>query len=142
MTGGDDSPYRGAEKRIEWFTALLGAAAAIVAALRWGWGAGIGLALGAALSWLNFRWLKQGVGALVEVAAAQTGTDKPRVPRSVYLKFFGRFGLLLLAVYVILSRSILPAAAVLAGLFAVVAAVLLEMVTELARGTHGNQTDK
>jgi hypothetical protein len=133
---GDDSVYRGAEKRIEWFTALVGAIAAIATAVRWGWGAGIGLALGAALSWLNFRWLKQGVGALVKVSTAQTGSDKPRVPRSVYLKFFGRFGLLLLVVYVILSRSILPAAAVLAGLFALVAAVLLEMVTELTRGTH------
>jgi ATP synthase I chain len=139
---GDDSVYRKAEKRIEWLTALLGTVAAILATVRWGWAAGIGLALGAALSWLNFRWLKQGVGALVAVAAAQTGSDKPRIPRAVYLKFFGRFGLLLVVVYVILSRSILPAAAVLAGLFALVAAVLLEMVMELARGTQGNQAHR
>ena len=63
-----------------------------------------------------------------------------RVPRFVYAKFFGRFALLLVAVYVILSRSWLPVTAVFAGLFAVVAAVLIELMWELLRGWRGTET--
>jgi len=59
---------------------------------------------------------------------------------SVYAKFFGRFALLLVVVYVILSRSWLPVAAVLGGLFAVVAAVMIELMWELLRGRHGTET--
>ncbi len=135
-----DSFYRAAERRIEWLTLALGAAGAVFAALRWDWRAGAGVALGALLTWLNFRWLKQGVGALVTVSTVQAGSEHVRVPRSVYLKFFGRFALLLLVVYVILSRSLLPVAAVLGGLFAVVAAVMLELLFELVRGRRGTET--
>ena len=59
---------------------------------------------------------------------------------SVYAKFFGRFALLLVVVYVILSRSWLPVAAVLGGLFAVVAAVMIELMWELVRGKRGTET--
>jgi hypothetical protein len=98
------------------------------------------VAVGAALTWLNFRWLKQGVGALVAVSTAQAASEHPRVPVSVYIKFFGRFALLLLVVYVILLRSLLPLAAVLGGLFAVVAAVMIELLFELVRGKNGTET--
>jgi hypothetical protein len=135
-----DPFYAAAERRIEWLTLALGAAGAVFAAARWGWRAGSGVTLGAVLTWLNLRWLKQGVGALVAVSTAQAGSGQARVPGMVYAKFFGRFALLLFAVYVILSRSILPAAAVLAGLFAVVAAVMLELLFELARGRRGRET--
>jgi hypothetical protein len=135
-----DSFYRAAEWRIEWLTLALGLAGTLFVAVRWGWRPGAGVALGAGLTWLNFRWLKQGVGALVTVSTAQVGSEKARVPRTVYLKFFGRFALLLLVVYVILSRSLLPVAAVLGGLFAVVAAVMIELIFELARGRRGTET--
>lgn len=135
-----DSIYVTAEHRIEWVTLALGMAGAIFVLVRWGWRPGAGVGLGAALAWLNFRWLKQGVVALVKVSTAQAGSEHARVPMGVYVKFFGRFAILLAAVYVILSRSLLPAAAVLGGLFAVVAAVMIELVWELVRGRH--ETEK
>lgn len=135
MTEGD-AFYRAAERRIEYLTLGLGAAATLVAAVRWGWRAGAGLALGAALAWVNYRWLKQGVAALVKLSAEQAGAEQARVPKRVYLKFFGRFALLIVVVYAILSRSLLPAAAVLAGLFALAAAVLLELLHELVWGNR------
>ncbi|MBZ5641986.1 MAG: ATP synthase subunit I [Acidobacteriia bacterium] len=135
-----DSTYRTSERRIEWLTLALGFAAAAFAAVRWEWRAGAGVALGSLLAWINFRWLKQGVAALVEVSTAQAGSEHARVPFGVYLKFFGRFALLLLVVYVILSRSIFPALAVLAGLFSVVGAVLLEMIVQLLRGKQDSET--
>ncbi len=135
-----DSIYVSAEHRIEWMTLAFGLAGAAFTMARWGWRPGAGVALGAALAWLNFRWLKQGVSALVKVSTAQAGSEHARVPVSVYAKFFGRFALLLAVVYVILSRSLLPVAAVLGGLFAVVAAVMIELMWELVRGRHGTET--
>jgi len=135
-----DSIYVAAEHRIEWMTLAFGLAGAVFVLLRWGWRPAAGVALGAALAWLNFRWLKQGVSALVKVSTAQANAEHARVPVSIYVKFFGRFALLLVVVYVILSRSWMPVAAVLGGLFAVVAAVMIELMWELVRGRHGTET--
>jgi hypothetical protein len=135
-----DSIYVAAEHRIEWMTLAFGLAGALFVLARWGWRPGAGVALGAALAWLNFRWLKQGVNALVMISTAQANSGNARVPMSVYAKFFGRFALLLAVVYVILSRSLLPVAAVLGGLFAVVAAVMIELMWELVHGRHGTET--
>jgi ATP synthase I chain len=136
-----DSFYRAAELRIEWPTLALGSAGAVYADYRWEWRAGAGVALGALLMWINFRWLKQGVGAMVSLSTAQAGSEHARVPFGVYLKFFGRFALLLGVAYVILSRSIFPAASVLAGLFALVGAVVLEVIFQLLRGRRETETD-
>lgn len=135
-----DSIYVAAEHRIEWMTLAFGLAGAALTLLRWGWRPGAGVALGAALAWLNFRWLKQGVTAIVKVSTAQRNSEHARVPVSIYVKFFGRFALLLGVVYVILSRSLLPVAAVVGGLFAVVAAVMIELLWELLHTGRGTET--
>jgi len=122
-------------RRIEWLTLALGAAGSIAAGWRWGWRGAVGLAIGAILSWLNFRWLKGSVLAFGRAAtAAGENEQTARVPKSAYAKFFGRFALLLVAVYVILTRSVFPAVALLAGLFASAAAVVLGILWELALG--------
>jgi hypothetical protein len=121
-------------------TLAFGLAGALFAAARWGWRPGAGVALGAALAWLNFRWLKQGVAALVEASTAQAGAEHARVPFGIYVKFFGRFVLLLVVVYVILSRSLLPLLSVFGGLFAVAAAVMIELMWELVRAGHEPET--
>jgi len=138
----DPDPFYGAaERRIEWLTLVLGLAGAVIAAVKWGVRPGAGAAVGAFLTWLNFRLLQQGVAALVKVSTAQAGSEHARVPFSVYAKFFGGFALLLLVVYVILSRSFLPVASVLGGLFAVVAAVMVELLFELVIGKRGTETN-
>jgi ATP synthase I chain len=151
----DRSPYIVPEafgastlRRIDWLTIVLGGAGALWAGRHWGWRGGAGLALGAALSWINFRWLKSSVRAFGIVAAPPAAPPSPvspgaaasgappvrlaRVPFSAYLKFFGRFALLLGVVYVILTRSWLPAVPVIAGLFAASAATVVGLVFELA----------
>lgn len=131
----NDASLQVGGRRVEYLTLGLGATASLVVAIRWGWRAAAGLALGALLSWVNYRWLKQGVAALAQLSVTQADAPKVRIPKRVYLKFFGRFALLLAAVYVILSGSLVPGATVLAGLFAVVAAVLVELIYQLARGS-------
>lgn len=134
----------GVQKRVEKLTLALGLIGTAFAAARWGKWAGLGFATGAGLAWLNYRWLKQGVTTIVpRMPDAQTGGDegrtravesetKPgRAAKIVFVKFFGRYVLLLAALYAILSYSLLPAAAFFSGLFVVVAAVLAELLYEL-----------
>jgi hypothetical protein len=120
-------------RRVEWLTLALGAVGTFLAAWRWGWEQGAGFALGACFSWLNFRWLKGSVQGFGRAATAQAGAEKVRVPLAAHLKFFGRFALLLGVLYVILTRTKFPAVAVLAGLFASAAAVVLALLYELLR---------
>jgi hypothetical protein len=124
------------ERRIELFLVAVGAAVALGAAVGWGWRAGAGAAIGAALCWLNYRWLRQGATAVIRLGLAQAGAADPRVPRRVHAKFFGRLVLLVLVVYVILARIHLPVVAVLCGLTAVLPAILIELGYEIMHGRH------
>lgn len=118
-------------RRIEYWTAGFAAAGALIAGVKWGWLQATGVIAGAAISWLNYRWLKQGVGSLAALAAAQAGAEKIHIPKSTYVKFFGRFVLLLVVLYAVLRRPGWPGVAVLYGLFAVVAGVVAEMIYHL-----------
>ena len=127
----NDSYYAAAERRIEYVTLAIGAAATIAALVVWSAYAAAGIAVGAVLGWLNYRWLKQGVGALAGLAKAQQGAEKVRVPRSVYFKFIGRYVLLIVVAYVILTRLKVPVESLLAGFGALVVAVLGEIIWQL-----------
>ncbi len=128
----------GLDRRIEALIPILGGVAAPIAAIGWGWRAAAGILVGAALCWLNFRWLRQGADGVIKLGLAQAGAERVHVPRITYLKFYGRFGLLILAVYAILVWLRLPAVAVVCGLTAVLPAVLLGAGYEALRGHSFN----
>lgn len=123
----------GWERRIEWGTLGLGAAAAALVAARGTPQAAMGIAAGTVLAWLHFRWLRSVVVTLEAFSKQQAGTEKPRVPRAIYARVFGGFALLLAVVCASFFYSLLPGAAVVAGLFTLVVAVLGECVYQLAR---------
>jgi hypothetical protein len=126
--------YEAVERRIEQLTLIIGAVGGVYAASHWGWRSGIGFAAGAVLSWLNFRWLEQGIGGLFRAAVPQAGPEPYRVSSWIYARFFARMALLAGAVYVILRVAWFPGRAVLGGLFALIAAVILEVTYEVATG--------
>jgi hypothetical protein len=126
--------YESVERRIEKITLAIGAAGGAYAASKWGWRSGVGFAAGAALSWLNFRWLEQGIGALFRAAIPQPGSEPYRASPWIYARFFARMALLVAAVYVILRVAWFPGKAILAGLFSLIAAVILEVTYEVATG--------
>jgi len=121
------------ERRIGWLTLLFGfAAAAVSAALqRKSWA--LGLAIGTILAWLNFRWLKRGVDALVLASKAQEGREKPRVPRSTYFLTLFRYGLLALSVYLIYTYLHVPLGSLIVGMCALAAAAIAASVWEILR---------
>ena len=91
----------------------------------WTWSAG--WLLGSAASALNFRWLKQLADALGGPAA------KPR--KAVFLGL--RYAFLGGGAYVILKYSAISLPAALSGLFVSIAAVVLEIIFELAYARNG-----
>jgi small-conductance mechanosensitive channel len=119
------------ERRIAWLTLLIGFAAATILALvhQRPWATGI--AIGAVLAWLNFRWLKRGLDALVTASEAQQGREKPQVPLATYFTAIFRYGLLALAVYVIFNYLHVPIGSMVVGLCALAAATLAASVWEI-----------
>jgi hypothetical protein len=90
-----------------------------------GWRSGIGFALGAAASWLNFRWLKNLVDSLARDAAGHKLRNRAAIVLGL------RYLLLAAAGYVIVRTSEISLAAALVGLFVSAAAVILEIVYQL-----------
>lgn len=121
------------ERRISWLTLLFGfTAVAIFAALqRKPWAAG--LAIGTVLGWLNFRWLRHALDALVLASKAQEGREKPRVPLATYFTALFRYGLLALTVYVIFIYLHVPLGSIVVGLCALAVATMAASVWEILR---------
>jgi hypothetical protein len=125
--------YRAIERRIEWLIVVVSSLGAAVGGVHWGWRTAIGVAVGGGLSWLNFRWLDQTVGALLG-AAAGSAASPVKVTPWLYARFLGRVILLVGVLYAILTLRGLPGRAVLAGFFSLILAVLLEVGYEVATG--------
>jgi len=127
----ESTPAALTESRISWLTLLIG----LVVALSVGilrdrlWGAG--LAIGAALAWLNFRWLRRGLDALVVASTAQAGEENPKVPLLSYFAMLFRYGLIALAVYVIFIYLRVPLVSMVVGLCALGAATIAASVYEI-----------
>jgi hypothetical protein len=119
------------ERRIAWLTLAFGVAACGAAAFAGSrvWAAG--LLVGAVLAWLNFRWLRRGMDALVAASAAQAGAEKPRVPLGAYFAAVFRYGLIALSVYVIFKLLRVPLASMVVGMCALAAAAIAASVYEL-----------
>ncbi len=131
VSAADSPPAAVIERRISWLTLLIGfLAALLVAVLRDRlWGAG--LAIGAALAWLNFCWLRRGLDALVVASTAQAGKEKPSVPLLSYFAMLFRYGLIALAVYVIFEYLRVPLVSMVVGLCALGAATIAASVYEI-----------
>src|ERR1017187_1267257 len=113
--------------RIWKLTSAIGAAAAVAPGARRGWWWGAGWVIGTAVSALNFRWLKQLVEAI--------GGEAVKSRKAVFLGM--RYVLLGGGAYVILKFSAISLPAALSGLFVSVAAVIIEILLELAYARNG-----
>jgi len=119
-----------AERRIGWLTLALGLATAAAAGVAYGLRAGAGVLVGALLAWVNARWLQQALDALVRVSTAQAGVPKPRISKWLYAKFFARYGLMAIVIYVMVKYFDVPVLSLLGGLLALGAAAMAEFFYE------------
>jgi hypothetical protein len=131
VTALESTPPGLTERRISWLTLLIGFLAALFVALLRNRLWGLGLGIGALLAWLNFRWLRRGLDALVVASTGQAGKEKPVVPLLTYFAMFFRYGLIALAVYVIFIYLRVPLVSMVVGLCALGAAAIAASVYEI-----------
>ena len=112
-------------RRFMLFVAFLFTAAAW---WRFGLRAALGLALGCAIAYLNFHWLKR---AIVGFADHATGAGSSISGQGVVFRFLLRYVLMAAAAYAILTVSPASLNGLLAGLFLPVAAIACEAAYEL-----------
>ena len=119
------------------------AAALAVAMQRPDWGKG--LAGGALLGWLNFRWLSRGIRAMMLRASSQSGIAADSSEASVtpnksmgspvgtYFVLLFRYALVAAGVYVIFVYLHVPLISIGLGLCAFVAAIMAASVWEVLK---------
>ena len=117
----DEASYERVVQRITRITLVLAAAGSVVALGMGGWSWAVGFALGSAVSWISFRWLKQMVSAL--------GVAHPpsNLPQKAVLRYLLIGGL----AYLLVKYTVVNLRAAVAGLLVSSAAVLIEIVFEL-----------
>jgi len=116
-------------------TLVLGAATAAASAALHSYAAGAGVLLGTLLAWLNLRWLDQAGVALSQLAQAQPGAPRPYIPQRTWLKFFARYALMAVALYVTVTLSPVPPVSVVGGLLMLGAAAMVVGLYEVFAGT-------
>jgi hypothetical protein len=130
----DETPVGGRiVQNISWLTLAIGATAAAVAfALRRpDWSKGI--VLGAILGWLNFRWLKRGVTAMLSGPIGKATPEKRgNVAGSTVLALF-RYALIGILAYVIFIYLQVPLGSLAMGLCALGAATIAASVWQILR---------
>jgi len=119
--------FEAALRRIARGTVALAAAGCLVCLILRGWRWAAAYLLGAAASYLNFRWLKRVVDAL---GGALTARPSPKFAILIGLRYL----LLGAGAYVIVNFTALSLPAALIGLFVPVAAVIQEIIFELIYG--------
>jgi hypothetical protein len=121
----DENYLARAAARMILFMAVMSIGGALVLLVWQGWRWGLGFALGAVASWLNFRWLKKLVDSLGQAAAGRRLKNRTAVLLGL------RYLLLAAAGYAILRFSEISLTAALVGLFVSAAAVIIEILYQL-----------
>jgi hypothetical protein len=107
----------------------------------------IGVVSGALLGWLNFRWLRRGIRAMVITAMAQAEVQAPSTheethvnnPKSkvsvvaTYVTLIFRYALVAFGVYVIFMYLHVPLVSIGLGLCALIAAIMTASVWEVLK---------
>jgi ATP synthase I chain len=106
---------------------VIGIAGLVTTCAFFGWRIGAGFALGAAIAFLNFHWLKKVVVGIADLTL-QSGT--PASSRGVIHRFLLRYFLMAVVAFVILTVSRESLYGLFAGLFLPVTAMLCEAAYE------------
>ena len=90
-------------------------------------GAAFSLAVGGAISYLNFHWLKQAIDHLVRNRGAGSAS------RRVLVRYVARHALIGLALFVTIRFAVMDLTFLLVGLFSYFLAIFLECIFEITR---------
>ena len=122
-------------ERISRLTLILGLASALLAFFLKSHPYAAGIAVGALLAWLNFRWLDQALVVMERQATVQEGAPAVRVPRGTYAKVAGRYLLMAAAIYVTVHYFAVPLVSLIMGLLALGAGAFAASIYEVISGS-------
>lgn len=117
-----------APERIERTILILGIASALAALGFFSWKDSIGIVVGAAVTWLNFRWMRTSVVGLTNKLAQKPDANGSTMVLA--LKFLLRYAMVVAVVYATLKSSVASVLGVFAGLLLIVPALMIEAVYE------------
>jgi hypothetical protein len=120
--------YSGALDRIRRFMSVIAPVAAAAVFWKFGIRSAIGVALGCAIAFVNFYWLKRAIGGFADRA---TGSATSQPGSGIVARFLLRYALIALGAYAILTVSPASLNGLLAGLFLPVVAIACEAAYEL-----------
>jgi hypothetical protein len=129
ITNPNEDFYSRALLRISRFMLVLALASSALGWWRYGWRVALGVAVGSAVAYLNFHWLKRVVSALAD-RATEPGQEK-QSSSGVVLRFLLRYVLMGAGAYAIFTVSPASLYGLLTGLFLPVAAIACEAAYEL-----------
>jgi hypothetical protein len=120
--------YSGALDRIRRDMLVLAPLLAVTSAWKFGLRPAIGFAIGCAIAYVNFYWLKRVIAGFADRA---TGTATSESGQGIVFRFLFRYVLMAIGAYVILTVSPASLNGLLAGLFLPVGAIACEAIYEL-----------
>jgi hypothetical protein len=124
----DEDFYSRSLERIERIMVVLGALSLISCVTLVGWRSGLGFALGGAVAYVNFLWLKKIVAGVGELAV-RGGNRVSK--RGIVVRFLLRYVFMAVAAFVILNISRESLYGLFAGLLLPVSAILCEGAYEV-----------
>lgn len=127
-TAQEMAAYTATVRRIERMILVAGVVSTVAVLWPLGWALALGLLVGTALAWINFRWLAASVNALGERITKAHSQEKGA---AVIVRGVGRIFLMALVGYVIFTCSVRGVVGFLTGLAMPVVALLCETVYEL-----------
>jgi hypothetical protein len=123
-------------RRISFLIPTFGISAGVLAGLLHHWDWAEGLVLGSALAWLNFHWLRRGLGAFTSAVATANNTKRRRASPATYLAAAFRYALIGLALYVIFKFLHVSLVSLAVGLCAFAAAIITAAVWEIVQSVE------
>jgi len=122
----NDPYYATVESRLTRIGVTLAGFTLLVGALFVSWKFVVSFLVGAVISYLNFRWMKQGVDRLIGSFGSEVSPARLPSGRGVIFKYFLRYALIGGTLYAIFRYQFFEARGAILGLLLFVAAVLFE----------------
>jgi len=122
----NDPYYAAVETRLTRIGIILGALTLVVGGLLASWKFAVSFLLGSVISYLNFRWMKQGVDRLISGFGSEPSPARLPSGKGVIFKYFLRYALIGGTLYAIFRFQFFDVTGAILGLLLLVAAVLLE----------------
>jgi len=123
------------ERRVRHLTLIITCAMAVGAGLVWEAGVGAGVAVGGGLAYLNFVWMRASLQSIVATAAGDASPAR-RPSRLQMAKFFLRWMVIGVVIWLSIQVASGLVVAIVCGLFALPLAVVVEALVQVWYGLN------